>query len=63
VVLAEILGPDLLIILLVIALLFGSSRLPGLARSLGAARSEFERGSREGSRGDEPAPPGGPPPA
>lgn len=45
---AEILGPDLLVILVVVALLFGSSRLPKLARSLGSARSEFEKGVREG---------------
>lgn len=43
-VLAEILGPDLLIILVIGVLLFGSSRLPKLARSLGQAKSEFERG-------------------
>lgn len=55
-VLAEILGPDLLILLAVVALLFGSSQLPKLARSLGSAKSEFERGLRESddSRGDKP---------
>ncbi|HZQ87539.1 MAG TPA: twin-arginine translocase TatA/TatE family subunit [Acidimicrobiales bacterium] len=45
--LAEILGPDLLVILAIVALLFGGSRLPKLARSLGSARSEFEKGMRE----------------
>ncbi|HZQ84728.1 MAG TPA: twin-arginine translocase TatA/TatE family subunit [Acidimicrobiales bacterium] len=45
---AEILGPDLLVILAIVALLFGGSRLPKLARSLGSARSEFEKGMREG---------------
>jgi sec-independent protein translocase protein TatA len=48
VVLAEILGPDLLVILAIVALLFGSSRLPQLARSLGSAKSEFEKGIAEG---------------
>ena len=48
-VLAEILGPDLLIILAVVALLFGGSRLPKLARSLGSAKAEFERGLQEGA--------------
>ena len=48
-VLAEILGPDLLIILVVVALLFGSSQLPKLARSLGSAKAEFERGLHEGA--------------
>ena len=42
--LAEILGPDLFIVLLVIGLLFGSSKLPDLARALGSAKSEFEKG-------------------
>ena len=48
VVLAEILGPDLLIILLIVALLFGGSQLPKLARSLGSASHEFRKGLDEG---------------
>jgi len=55
-VLAEILGPDLLILLVVVALLFGSSQLPKLARSLGSAKSEFERGLREGGDGRDDKP-------
>jgi sec-independent protein translocase protein TatA len=54
-ILAEILGPDLLIILAIVALLFGGSRLPKLARSLGSAKSEFERGLQEGKPEAEPA--------
>jgi sec-independent protein translocase protein TatA len=46
VILAEILGPDLLILLTIVALLFGGSQLPKLARSLGSAKSEFEKGAR-----------------
>lgn len=46
--LGEIIGPDILIILVIVALLFGGARLPKLARSLGSAKSEFERGLREG---------------
>ena len=42
--LAEIIGPDFLIVLLIAALLFGSARLPKLARALGSAKSEFEKG-------------------
>jgi len=49
-VLANIIGPELLIVLAVVALLFGGSKLPSLARSLGSAKGEFERGLR-----DEPA--------
>ena len=48
-VVAEILGPDLLIILLIVALLFGGSQLPKLARSLGSASHEFRKGVEEGS--------------
>jgi len=56
-ILAEIIGPDLLIVLLVMALLFGGARLPKLARSLGSAKAEFEKGLRDG----EASPPASPP--
>ena len=42
--LANIVGPELLIVLAVVLVLFGGSRLPSLARSLGSAKGEFERG-------------------
>jgi sec-independent protein translocase protein TatA len=45
---AEIFSPDILIVLVVIALLFGGSQLPKLARSLGSAKGEFEKGMKEG---------------
>jgi sec-independent protein translocase protein TatA len=47
VVVAEIIGWELLLVLLVIALLFGGSKLPKLARSLGQARNEFRKGLDE----------------
>ncbi len=47
-ILAEILGPDLLILLAIVFLLFGGKQLPKLARSLGAAKSEFEEGIKAG---------------
>jgi len=43
-VLANIIGPELLIVLAIALVLFGSSKLPQLARSLGSAKGEFERG-------------------
>lgn len=43
---AEIFSPDILIVLAVLALLFGGSKLPSLARSLGSAKAEFEKGTR-----------------
>lgn len=52
-VLAEIIGWDLVIVLAVIALLFGGAKLPKLARSLGSAKGEFEKGLREGAKADD----------
>jgi sec-independent protein translocase protein TatA len=54
----EIIGPDLLIILAVVALLFGSSQLPKLARSLGSASKEFRKGLDEGAADTEQTPKG-----
>ena len=42
-------GPELLIILFVIVLLFGGAKLPKLARSLGRAQTEFKQGLSEGT--------------
>ncbi len=52
-VVADIFGPDVLIVLVVIALIFGGSQLPKLARSLGSAKGEFEKGLKEGAVDDE----------
>jgi sec-independent protein translocase protein TatA len=41
-------APELLIILAVVLLLFGSTRLPKLARSFGQASKEFKKGVDEG---------------
>jgi len=41
-------GWELVIILGIVALLFGGAKLPKLARSLGAAKGEFEKGLKEG---------------
>ena len=46
-------APELLIILVVVLLLFGGTRLPKLARSLGQASKEFKAGVSEGARDDE----------
>ena len=45
-------GPELFIVLGVILLLFGSTKLPKLARSLGASVTEFKKGVKSGD-GDE----------
>jgi sec-independent protein translocase protein TatA len=44
--------PELLIVLAVVLLLFGSTRLPKLARSLGQASKEFKQGIEEGHQED-----------
>lgn len=41
-------GPELLILLAVVLLLFGSSKVPQLARSLGSAKREFETAQNDG---------------
>lgn len=50
-------GPELLIVLLVIVLLFGGAKLPKLARSLGQAQSEFRQGLARGESGPSQDPP------
>ncbi|HVV38295.1 MAG TPA: twin-arginine translocase TatA/TatE family subunit [Acidimicrobiales bacterium] len=45
-------APELLIILVVVLLLFGSARLPKLARSIGQAQKEFKEGVKEGAKDD-----------
>ena len=48
-------GPfEVIILLLVVLLLFGSTKLPKLARSIGEASKEFKKGVNEASA--EPAP-------
>ena len=48
-------APELLILLVVVLLLFGATRLPKLARSMGEASREFKKGVADGSQGEEPA--------
>lgn len=40
-------GPEVLVIGLIVVLLFGSSKLPKLARSVGQASGELQKGRRE----------------
>jgi len=52
-------GPDVVIILLVVLLLFGAKRLPELARGLGQAMNEFHKAKddmhRQITNADQPA--------
>jgi sec-independent protein translocase protein TatA len=60
--LAEIASAEVVLIVIAVGLLvFGSSKLPKIARGIGTAKSEFERGIKEGDavagqdRADTPA--------
>ena len=44
---------ELLLIALVILVLFGASAIPKFARSLGQAKKEFEKGTKEGFDGKD----------
>jgi sec-independent protein translocase protein TatA len=46
---AEIIGWEFFVVIGLVVLLFGGSQLPKLARSLGSAKTEFEKGLREGA--------------
>ncbi|MHB8827111.1 MAG: twin-arginine translocase TatA/TatE family subunit [Acidimicrobiales bacterium] len=49
----EIFGPDLLIVVIVVAVLvFGGAAIPKLARNLGSAKTEFEKGLKAGRSAD-----------
>lgn len=51
-------GPDVIVILMIMLLLFGAKRLPELARGLGQAMNEFTKAKddmhRQITRADEP---------
>ncbi|MEE8402024.1 MAG: twin-arginine translocase TatA/TatE family subunit [Candidatus Hydrothermarchaeaceae archaeon] len=47
-------GPqELIVILAIIMLLFGASKIPELARSLGKAKGEFKKGIEDGDKNEE----------
>ena len=45
-------GPEVIVVLVVILVLFGGSKIPKLARSLGQAQKEFKKGLNEGAAAD-----------
>ena len=51
--LVETIGaPELIIVLVVVLLVFGSKKVPELARSLGESMKEFRKGARDGAKDD-----------
>lgn len=40
-------APELIILLVIVLVLFGGSKLPGLARSMGQAKKEFQAADNE----------------
>ena len=56
--LASIGAPELLLVLVLVLLLFGSTQLPRLGRSLGQAKNELKKAAAK-----DPAEPNGEPPA
>jgi sec-independent protein translocase protein TatA len=61
-VLAGILGPlglpELIIILVIVLLLFGSTKIPQIMRGMGQGIGEFKKGMKEGDKEDpKPEPP------
>lgn len=48
------LGPEWLVVLGIIVLLFGAKKLPELARSIGRSSAEFKKGLKEGQVEDAP---------
>lgn len=47
--------PEIVLILVVVVLVFGATKLPDLARSIGASAKEFRKGLDEGIKDDEDA--------
>lgn len=48
--------PELIIILVILLVLFGGSKLPGLAKGLGQSIKEFKKSSKDDDEAPEPEP-------
>ena len=47
-------GPEWIVVIVVVLVLFGGSQLPKFARGLGSAQREFKKGLEEGDTDDKP---------
>ena len=53
--LADIFGVDgVIVLIVVVVLLFGGAAIPKLARNLGSAKNEFEKGLSDGKKASSP---------
>jgi Sec-independent protein translocase protein TatA len=53
--LADVFGMDgVVVLIIVVVLLFGGAAIPKLARNLGSAKNQFEKGLQEGKAADGP---------
>jgi sec-independent protein translocase protein TatA len=55
----NLMGPDVMVILLIVLLLFGAKKLPELARGMGRAVKEFSAARDEIEKGLSPSGPSG----
>ena len=54
--LADVFGVDgIIVLIVVVVLLFGGAAIPKLARNLGSAKNEFEKGMDEGKKASPPS--------
>ena len=54
---------EMIVILIIVVLLFGSAKIPSLMRSMGKGIGEFKKGVNEGNIPDATTPPSSTPPA
>ena len=58
--LADIFGVDgIIVLIVVVVLLFGGAAIPKLARNLGSAKNEFEKGLNDGKKASAASNPSG----
>lgn len=53
-------APELIIILVILLVLFGGAKLPGLAKGLGQSIKEFKKASKDEPEAEKPAAPAAP---
>jgi sec-independent protein translocase protein TatA len=49
-------GPEWIVVIVILVLLFGAKKLPELARSVGKSSTEFKKGMSEGAASDADPP-------